>query len=865
MSKIKLNTGEVNDYNDNEFYSELYRADDWSNFDELYRAANTLHIMKYLLSNAVTVLPKKSAEVISTITSQLNSAGYSLIYNTSDELIQIIPPAGANVYPTNYDPFVVTSNQDIINEADNETAVTLREALFCDPNYRFNEALINSTMTITLTSPLVIDKNTIIEAPLGKHGTIKGDISITTSKLSITSIILNGNTTIASGCTLKVNGRSGDSISGSVTGGTLILSGTIKLNANIHGLENLNLENPNITLGTKSDIDLTGTLVTTKRSNPMFNRSYKKWSDEQLLFNKQGIDFSNIAGIMNLDSQTDNIIYHIGDIGIFSQTIGLDYGYFDGPKKCVYEVMEDSSKVYFGKLTNIQIDKASATGNGSVTFEDAVDSGFSILSFNDALTNVPLTYYDGIRAYASCSIDGKGMDSTSISGGKFFASANAIDMKDLTFTGTLFGGRNTVTHVRPSGTSYTDTGSATDDSNLSLNNVRVMEGSRIYGGGAASLAQTTLTQREISVTLTDTFVGNGVSIYGAGLVTANNGALQTTGVTLDIDSSNADGCSGNIYAGGYFAKTNGDISINGSVNTIVRNGHFNFTGNGTRTTEGNSAEQGESTLRVENGTFEGPVYAGGYSMGGEAVVNGSTNLEITGGVFQKEIYGGFGADKAKNGSFTVIDGSTNIHVTADDTTIHFNGCIFAGSYGAGSILGKDGLGTSLTFTGDGDVIQWGASSRIYGCCQLTRASITGSRELVFDAFSNSKAFGTLDAKNGFDTVRVLNGSNVSFNRHALLSNIHNWNLEAGASLTWNTRKTPDANDLDGDSLDIIGLDTEMEDSTLLSGCTILNWTNASVTFNGGQSCACTNGIYTDGTYKLWLDGNAVKVGLLASA
>ena len=57
----------------------------------------------------------------------------------------------------------------------------------------------------------------------------------------------------------------------------------------------------------------------------------------------------------------------------------------------------------------------------------------------------------------------------------------------------------------------------------------------------------------------------------------------------------------------------------------------------------------------------------------------------------------------------------------------------------------------------------------------------------------------------------------------------------------------------------------MDDSTLFSGCSILNWDNAMVSFNGGQSCSCTDGIYTDGTYKLWLDGNSVKVGLLASA
>ncbi len=864
MSKINLSTEIVNTYIENDFYTALNRADDWSNFDELYRAAEPLHIMKFLLSNAVTTLPKKSSDVISTITSQLNKAGYTLIYNSSDELTQIVPPQGANVYPTNYDPFVVTSTKDITNPDDNETAVTLREAILCDQNYRYDEALINTNMTITLTSPLVIDRVTVITAKTGKHGTIKGNITINSPKLSITGIILNGNVTTSSGCTLLVNGRSGDSISGSVTGGTLELYNTIKLNADIHGLENLVLDSPTITLGSNSNIDLTGTVVTTTRSNPSFNTRNKQWVDEELLFNKQGIDFSNIAGIMNSKSKDDNIVYQLGDKLIVSQTIALNYGYFDGSKKCVYEVKEDDTKFYFGKTQNLEIDKASSSDSGVISFEDAVDSGFTNLTFSDTLSNSTITYYDGIRAYASCSINGNGLNATRISGGDFFASANALDMSNLSFTGTLFGGRNTVRHIKNS-TIYLDTGSATEDSSLSLNNVRLQAGSRIYGGGAASLGGTTLNHREISVTLTDTFVDNGVSIYGAGLVNAKNGIILATNVELDIDSSNTDGRSGNIYGGAYISTTGGDVILSGTVNTVVRNGHFNFTGNGTRTTTGNSSEQGASTLHIENGTFEGPVYAGGYTMGGEAVVNGSTNLEITGGVFQKEIYGGCGADKSKNGSYTVVDGSANVTIIATDTTMRFNGCIFAGSYGAGSILGKDGIGTTLTFTGNGDIIQWGTSSRVYGCCQLTRASITGSRELIFDAFSNyeTKSFGMFDEKNGFDTVRVMNGSNVSFNRRALLSNVHNWNLEAGSSLAWNFSN--DLNDLAGDSLDIIGLDNDMEDSTLLSGCTILNWDNANVTFNGGQSCTCSNGIYSDGTYKLWLDGNSVKVGLLAAA
>ncbi|MBQ7652553.1 MAG: hypothetical protein IJS15_16465 [Victivallales bacterium] len=333
MSQIKLSTENMSQYTDGDIYSALYYADDWSNFDELYRAADTFHIMKFLLVKAVTALPKKKADVLSTITAQLTDAGYSLIYNSSDALTQIIPPAGANVYPSDYDPFVVTSTKDVSNPDDNATATTLREALFCDPGFRYNEALINKTMTITLASPLVIDKTTTITADVGKHGTIKGNISVNSNKLSITGIILNGNVTIASDATLTYNGRSGDSISGSVTGGTLNLFGTMKLNADIHGIENLILDSPTITLGAQSDIDLSGTLVTTTRADPSFNSSSYKWNDDQLLFKKYGIDFSNITGITNLNYKYTNRIYHVGDTAVFSQTKGLDNGIFDAPPK----------------------------------------------------------------------------------------------------------------------------------------------------------------------------------------------------------------------------------------------------------------------------------------------------------------------------------------------------------------------------------------------------------------------------------------------------------------------------------------------------------------------------------------------------
>ncbi|MBO4345520.1 MAG: hypothetical protein J5833_07180, partial [Victivallales bacterium] len=540
---------------------------------------------------------------------------------------------------------------------------------------------------------------------------------------------------------------------------------------------------------------------------------------------------------------------------------------FDIPQRQVYEVKENETQIYFEKVTNLLIDRDDNNEGGAVSFEDAILSGFTNISFSDSLSNASATYGDGTRAYAQGVVNGKGVESTHITGGRLYASANSLQMNSLSFKGTLFGGRNTAMAKRVTGRTYYDIGSAKEDSRLTLSNVLLEEGSRIYGGGNASLEDQTLTHRNISVTIADTYVGQGVSIYGAGHISAENGAIAASSVTLDIESTNGDSRSGNIYAGGYTASTGGSVTISGNVSTTIRGGHFNYTGNGTRTKTGNSSEQGASTLRIEGGTFDGPVYAGGFTMGGEAVVNGSTLLEISGGTFTKEIYGGCGANKAKLGSYALIDGSANTRIVAGEDAIRFCGGLFAGSYGAGTILGSDGVGTTLTFTGNGDVIEWDDDSNVYGCCQLSRGAITGSRELIFDAFSNSqcKSFGTLDEKNGFDTVRAINGSDVTFSRPALLSSVASWNLELGSTLSWEGGSAELCNDVGDDSINISGLDDSVADSTLLTGCTILNWENAYVSFNGGEQCRCSNGIYTDGTYRLWLDGDSVKVGMLASA
>ena len=872
MAKIRLTTENINTQPESDIYNALHLADDWSNYDELYRAANSIHIMRYMLEQGVKALTADiSSSERTRLISQLTGAGYTLSYDSSNVLTTITPPPGVQA-PPDYDPFTVTISDDIVNHDDDATAISLREALFNDPNFYENNAFFDRALVVTLESPIAVDKTTHVKmtnSDKSLMATINGDLLVTAGTTYFTGIAFNGNITIASDATLQLKALTWkNAFSGSISGGTLLLTDNIALDAEISNLDKLIFSNPTITLGENCSIDLSGTVVHTYASGPTVGSS--AWPTQDRCINKQGIDFSNIRGIQTyFMTSTDDGLYHVGGQYVFNQTTTPGRGKFDVPQRQVYELKENETQIYFEKVTNLQIDKDDNTEGGTVTFEDAILSGFTNISFSDSLANVSTTYGDGTRAYAQGTVNGKGVENTHITGGRLYAAANRLQMNSLSYKGTLFGGRNTAMVQGNGNRTYYDIGSTKEDPRLALSNVLLEEGSRIYGGGNASLEDKTLSHRNISVNIADSYVGQGVSIYGAGHISAANGKIVASSVTLDIESTNDDSSSGNIYAGGYTASTGGSVTISGTVSTTVRDGHFNYTGNGTRTKTRNSSEQGASTLRIKGGTFDGPVYAGGFTMGGEAVVNGSTLLEISGGTFTKEIYGGCGANKAKLGSYALIDGSANTRIVAGEDAIHFLGCVFAGSYGAGTILGSDGVGTTLTFTGNGDVIEWDDNSKVYGCCQLSRGAITGTRELVFDAFSNTegKAFGTLDAKNGFDTVRAINGSDVTFSRPALLSNVGNWNLEVGSTLSW---ESDDAlaeifNDIGEDSIDISGLGDGLSDSTLLAGCTILNWENACVSFNGGEQCRCSNGIYTDGTYRLWLDGDSVKVGMLASA
>ncbi len=872
MAKIRLTVENLNTQPESSIYNALHQADDWCNFDELYRAANSIHIMRYMLEQGAKAYLNIVDNTEKTrITNQLTSAGYSFAYDSSNVLTSLTPPPGVQA-PPDYDPFTVTITEDVVNHDDDATAISLREALTNDPNFYENNAFFDRELVVTLESPIVLDKATnIIMTNSDKSimATINGDMSIESGTTTFRGIAFNGNITIAPDATLQLKSVSwSNAFSGSISGGTLQLSDNIALDAEISNLDKLIFNSPTVTLGENSNIDLSGTVINTYASGPTVGSS--AWPTQNKCINKQGIDFSNIRGIQTyFMTSTDDGLYHVGKKYVFNQTSTPKSGKFDVPQRQVYEIKENETNIYFERVTNLQIDKDDNTEGGTVTFEDAILSGFTNITFSESLANVNTTYDDGIRAYAQGTVNGKGIENTHITGGRLYAAANKLQINDLSYKGTLFGGRNTVMGQNISGRTYYSLGTTKEDSKLILSNVLLEEGSRIYGGGNASLADKTLSHRNISVSIADTYVGQGVSIYGAGHLSAENGKIVAASITLDIESTNDDSRSGNIYAGGYTASTGGSVTISGNVSTTIRDGHFNYTGNGTRTTTGNSSEQGASTLRIEGGTFDGPVYAGGFTMGGEAVVNGSTLLEISGGTFTKEIYGGCGANKAKLGSYTLIDGSANTRIVAGEDVIHFGGCVFAGSYGAGTILGSDGVGTTLTFTGNGDVIEWDDNSKVYGCCQLSRGAITGSRELIFDAFSNAegKSFGTLDEKNGFDTVSAINGSDVTFSRPALLSNVSNWNLEVGSTISWESGNplAATSNDIDEDSIDISGLDDGVSDSTLLTGCTILNWENAYVSFNGGEQCRCSNGIYTDGTYRLWLDVDSVKVGMLASA
>ncbi len=362
---------------------------------------------------------------------------------------------------------------------------------------------------------------------------------------------------------------------------------------------------------------------------------------------------------------------------------------------------------------------------------------------------------------------------------------------------------------------------------------------------------------------------------------AGNSALVIGGEgAIDVDFA-----FGGLYlaSGTVSATGNAEISISGGTyHSVVCGGHIV----GGTATLLKAASGSCCTLTVSGGVFLKEVAAGSYNQAGRIEGRHVTNtLTITGGTFYKSVYGGNLAAtqelaRAVNYS-SPIDMTVNSHdyVTVDtsENAVSLLKHLVLGSRYQGKIQGD----CSMTFSGIAENLSFGNGSFVVGDSESASNDehcINGARSLVFDAYRSSSdgagAFAPLDLF-AFDRITFANASSVDFCGKGRggtgfnLSAVKYWNFEYGSSLEWTTG----TNDFYADALQITLNGATVESPwTIFTGSddTLYRWDklglNASypVSIDGVKAVwDKTNQWYATSEYKIYREGNSLKLAVLA--
>ena len=504
-----------------------------------------------------------------------------------------------------------------------------------------------------------------------------------------------------------------------------------------------------------------------------------------------------------------------------------------------YSLLMDSDNTLALKVTKYHtVTKTTAGGEGS--FDDAAAAGEAIL-FSDS---VSYYYTNGLTAATAMEVIGNGTTETTLSGGNLYMAGNAASFSNLTLDGMVFGGVAASIGL-----------GITENVSLSFSGVNFADGKRVYGGADVSdIADATVGNITLAL---EGASGAGARIFGAGRVA--DSAKLIVG-NIDITVSCAEGGSFvNLFAGAdVVTGFNGSIEGH-NVSTVIEGGTFTYAGNGSQL-RGGESKQWDSTLTVNGGTFQHYVYAGAFSMGGTATVDGDTALVINGGTFETHVFGGCGANNSDNGDKTLVSGDAGVIVNAKDATITFNGNVYAGSMGKGIINGE----TAMTFSGFGSNLSFSSDSYVTGSSQMARGTekyIGGDQTLAFNGFTGD--FGA-NVNNGFSRI-VATNSNVVFTgkEEVKLNAISSWEIEAGTSeaeLALGDAK----NSFKGDTLTL----TLAEDAELgadawdvISGTetSLTGWDKFSSVNLAGEAATFADGEWGSDSYRLFRDGNILKL------
>ena len=431
--------------------------------------------------------------------------------------------------------------------------------------------------------------------------------------------------------------------------------------------------------------------------------------------------------------------------------------------------------------------------------------------------------------------EGNGVDATSVTAGALYAAGNSLMLKDLTWTGSVYGG------VKDDEIASVE---------LVLDNVALTKD--IYGAGVAANDNLSVTDT-VEVTLTD--VTGNKSYYGAGY--ANGGDITVNDVNTFIDG----GTYKSINSGANLsANATGKSYTLGTAELTIEDGVFNgIVGNGGFVRAGQTSTQGHSVLNISGGTFNAAVYGGAFAYGtgskttaisaGTATVTDGIDVTITGGVFNGDIYGGSLASNSHIASAnTSVSGEIYVTLDASQNDIYINGNVIAGSLGKGAINGN----TIVYVFGDGDKLHFSSDSWVTGTSEYgnsVNGYVSGIKVLAFNEFTGSF---TANVGNGaFDRVTVALDSDVAIT-NAEFDQVSQWSLYIDSCISGNL--SANALDLSGDTINVNTIEAPLGDAevTLLNSATGLTWdSNTAVNILGETAAAtATDGVWESDNYRL---------------
>lgn len=372
------------------------------------------------------------------------------------------------------------------------------------------------------------------------------------------------------------------------------------------------------------------------------------------------------------------------------------------------------------------------------------------------------------------------------------------------------------------------------------------DSSRVYAAGVALGGASATVSHDVNLIISGTTTTNissygeiGANIYGGGYVAGNDGIYYSKAyVANDINVTiSATGSFGEVFAagaiGGY--NENGEYNLEnssgcylyiaGDINLTISDGtYYNIVGTGAKATTGTCTIAGNTNLNISGGEFYDVVFCGGYTQGAVTHMSGNSYTTITGGTFHTNVFGGGVSSNMSyyNINYLYMSGSSNITVdTSGENVVTFEMHLVAGTCGSTCVNG----GTSITFTGLGENLIFGATSTVWGAS--SQRDIVHNHDddtvlqLVFDDFHGEFTAGIAD----FDTIKV--------------------DIESSVILTAGTRC--DFSDVHSWYFDNLHKSDEVQDTDIETSTTLITW-------NGGSNSFAGDTLYVE-LYDYILDGH----------